>query len=202
MHDTVIDKSASGGTRIAVGAGSQNDLSIMKADYSEYVWTVPRGTSQCKFWGGIVSKGKVDGSIYTLDSDQSAYGTGALGHIVFRNGNGIVGQIQTDGTATNYLTSSDYRLKTNVLPLENGVDKLKALKPVSFDWLSDSKRVDGFIAHEVQSVIPEAVSGQKDDSEYQGLDQSKIVPVLTKALQEALYKIEALEVRVIALEAV
>jgi hypothetical protein len=174
----------------------------MKADYSEFIWTVPTGTNASKFWGGVKSKGKADGSIYTFDSDQIDYGTGAIGHIVFRNGNGIVGQIQTNGTATSYLTSSDYRLKENIQPLENGVDKLKALNPVSFDWKSDGVRVDGFIAHEAQAVIPEAVSGQKDDSEYQGLDQSKIVPVLTKALQEALYKIEALEERVIALEAV
>jgi hypothetical protein len=215
IHDTVIDDSASAGTRISVGTGSSYDLSVMKADYSEFIWTVPTGTNASKFWGGVKSKGKADGSIYPFDSDQIDYGTGAIGHIVFRNGNGIVGQIQTSGTATSYLTSSDYRLKENIKPLENGVDKLKALNPVSFDWKSDGVRVDGFIAHEAQTVIPDAVSGEKDATkieevkgeddeptgetitvpDYQGIDQSKIVPVLVSALQEAIRRIEALEAK-------
>ncbi|MDG1314422.1 MAG: tail fiber domain-containing protein [Flavobacteriaceae bacterium] len=213
LNDTVIDDSATAGTRVTVGTGSSYDLSIMKADYSEFIWTVATGTNASKFWGGVKSKGKADGSIYTFDSDQIDYGTGAVGHVVFRNGNGIVGQIQTNGTATSYLTSSDYRLKENIGPLENGVDKLKALNPVSFDWKADGVRVDGFIAHETQEVIPEAVSGDKDATrledvkgeddkptgetitvpDYQGIDQSKLVPVLVAALQEAITRIEALE---------
>jgi hypothetical protein len=220
LHDTVVDKSASAGTRIGVGSGTTYDLAVMKADYSEFIWTVPTGTNASKFWGGVISKGKADGSIYPFDSDQSAYGTGAIGHNVFRNANGIVGQIQTNGTATSYLTSSDYRLKENIQPLESGINKLKALNPVSFDWKTDGVRVDGFIAHEVQLVIPEAVSGERDATkleevkgedgeptgetitvpDYQGIDQSKIVPVLVAALQEAILKSDALEARITALE--
>ena len=78
---------------------------------------------------------------------------------------------------------------------------------MNFKWKSDGTRVDGFIAHEAQEVVPEAVTGTKDavdedgNPEYQGIDQSKLVPLLTKALQEAVTKIEALEARVTALEA-
>ena len=222
LNDTVVDDSATAGTRIGVGTGSASDLSIMKADYSAYVMTVPTGTNQAKFWGGVTSAGLADGSVYTLTSDQTLYGTGALGHIAFKNGNGIVGQIQTSGSATSYLTSSDYRLKTDIQPMENAIDRLNALEPVNFEWIESGERVDGFIAHDAKVVVPDAVSGEKDamrteivkDEDdlptgevltvpaYQGIDQSKLVPLLTKALQEAILKIDALEARVSALEAV
>jgi hypothetical protein len=68
-----------------------------------------------------------------------------------------------------------------------------ALKPVNFAWKADGSRVDGFLAHEAQEVVPEAVTGEKDGGEMQGIDQSKLVPLLTAALQEALKRIEALE---------
>ena len=219
LNDTVIDDSASAGTRIGVGAGSAYDLSIMKADYSAYIMTVPATTNKTKFWGGLVSAGLANGSVYTLESDQSLYGTGTIGHIVFRNGNGIVGQIQTSGSTTSYLTSSDYRLKTDIQPMANAIDRLNALEPVNFEWIESGERVDGFIAHNAALVVPEAVSGEKDAMrteilkdeddvptgeiqvpDYQGIDQSKLVPLLTKALQEAIAKIDSLEARVAVLE--
>ncbi len=220
LHDTVVDDSAVAGTRIGVGTGSAYDLSIMKADYSQYVMSVPTGTNQAKFWGGVTAAGLADGSIYTLTSDQTLYGTGTLGHIAFKNGNGIVGQIQTSGSATSYLTSSDYRLKTDIQPMENAIERLNALEPVNFEWIESGERVDGFIAHDAQLVVPDAVSGEKDAMrteivkdeddvptgevltlpDYQGIDQSKLVPLLTKALQEAISKISSLEARVTALE--
>ena len=221
LNDTVVDDTATSGTRIGVGTGSAYDLSIMKADYSAFIMTVPATTNKTKFWGGVVSAGLSDGSVFTLDSDQSLFGTGTLGHIVFRNGNGIVGQIQTSGSATSYLTSSDYRLKTDIQPMENAIDRLNALQPVNFEWIDSGERVDGFIAHEAKLVVPEAISGEKDAMrteilkdeddvptgetieipDYQGIDQSKLVPLLTKALQEAIAKIDALESRIAALEA-
>lgn len=222
LHDTVIDKSAVAGTRIGVGTGSASDLAIMKADYSQYVMTVPTGTNQAKFWGGVTAAGLADGSVYTVTSDQTLFGTGAVGHIAFKNGNGIVGQIQTSGSATSYLTSSDYRLKTDIQPMSNAIDRINALEPVNFEWIDSGERVDGFIAHDAKVVVPDAVSGEKDAMrteivkdeddlptgevltvpDYQGIDQSKLVPLLTKALQEAISKIDALEARVFALETV
>jgi hypothetical protein len=132
---------------------------------------------------------------------------GTDGNVVtFLKGATVVGSISVTGSATAYNTSSDYRLKEDVQPMVGSVDRLMALKPVNFAWKADGSRVDGFLAHEAQEVVPECVTGEKDavDDEgtpqYQGIDQSKIVPLLVAALQEALTKIEALEARVAALE--
>jgi len=157
-------------------------------------------------------------------------GTAANTQGRFYNGNGLVGSIVTSGTATAYNTSSDYRLKDNVLPMTGSIDRLKALKPSKFNFIADpTLTVDGFLAHEAQSVVPEAVHGTKDammdeeyevtpeveavlDAEgnvtteaveavmgtrnvpdYQAIDQSKLVPLLVAALQEAITRIETLE---------
>jgi len=124
---------------------------------------------------------------------------------------GRVGSIRTFSSSTQYNTSSDYRLKENVTDLSDGIDRLKKLSVHRFNFKSNPEvTVDGFIAHEVQEHIPEAVSGEKDGMEYdeegnevpdyQGIDQAKVVPLLTAALQEAIEKIEALEVRITELE--
>jgi hypothetical protein len=134
-------------------------------------------------------------------------GTGTENQIIFFNLNGIVGRIQTSGSATSFVTSSDYRLKENVEPITGAANRLLQLKPCRFNFIADAnKTVDGFIAHEVQEVVPEAISGDKDavddkgDPDYQGIDQSKLVPLLTAALQEAVAEIKALKDRVTALE--
>lgn len=126
----------------------------------------------------------------------------------FINGNGTVGSIQTSGTATSYVTSSDYRLKENVVDVTDGITRIKQLDPKRFNFTADATTtVDGFLAHEVQSVVPEAVHGTHNEVDddgnavYQGIDQSKLVPLLTAALQEAITKIETLETKVAALEA-
>ena len=135
-------------------------------------------------------------------------------HIAFRgsatsgNASGAIrGSISTSSSSTTYATSSDYRLKTDAQPMTGASARVQALNPVNFEWISDGTRVDGFLAHEAQEVVPESVTGTKDaldeegNPEYQGIDQSKLVPLLTAALQEALTKIEALEVRITNLEA-
>jgi len=116
-----------------------------------------------------------------------------------------VGNISTTNSATSYNTSSDYRLKINVVPVIDGIARLQQLKPSRFNFIaSPNCVVDGFLAHEVQTVVPEAITGEKDavDGEgnpvYQGIDQSKLVPLLTAALQEAVAKIESLEARLTA----
>ena len=88
--------------------------------------------------------------------------TGLRNHIIFDNPNGAVGRINTLNSSTSYLTSSDYRLKTDVVEMTGSIDRLKALRPVNFEWVVDGTRVDGFLAHEAQEVIPEAVDGEKD----------------------------------------
>jgi len=138
----------------------------------------------------------------------------------FTNLNGIVGSISTLGTTTNYATSSDYRLKENVVEMTGALDRVDALKPSRFNFIADAeKTVDGFLAHEVAEVVPEAITGEKDAVEdyevtpavlddegnvieeavmgtrpvYQGIDQSKIVPLLVGAIQELKAEIETLK---------
>ena len=163
---------------------------------------------------GFFRRRGTDGGVFTFLKDTTA-----------------VGSISVTGSATAYNTSSDYRLKEDWVPMSGASERVQALKPVNFAWKVDASRVDGFLAHELAEVIPEAVSGAKDamqDEEYevtpavldeednetspavmatrsvpdmQGIDQSKIVPLLTAALQEALTKIADLETRLAPLEA-
>ena len=110
--------------------------------------------------------------------------------------------------ASAFTVSSDYRLKSNIVPLENAISRVNQLEVHRFNWNDrlDEPKVDGFIAHEVSSVVPEAVLGEKDAThpdgtpDYQGIDQAKLVPLLTAALQEAITKIENLESRIQTLE--
>ena len=135
------------------------------------------------------------------------YGAGTQYAQYFYYGGTLVGNINVTSTATAYVTSSDYRLKENVQVLSNAISRLQQLKPSRFNFLVEpDKTFDGFLAHEVQSVVPEAISGEKDAVDddgnpiYQGIDQSKLVPLLTAALQEAIGEIESLKARVAALE--
>ena len=109
-------------------------------------------------------------------------------------------QVTTNGTTVTYGTGSDYRLKTNVTPLTDSIAKVKALKPCSYNWVSaPTIQNQGFLAHELASVVPQAVVGEKDalypdgSMKVQQVDLSYVVPLLTAALQEALARIEALE---------
>ena len=119
-----------------------------------------------------------------------------------------VGSIAVTTTSTAYNTSSDYRLKENVVSLTGAADRLNQLQVHRFNFIADpDATVDGFLAHEAQSVVPECVTGTKDEVDdegnpvYQGIDQSKLVPLLTAALQESLGRIETLEAEVAALKA-
>ena len=127
--------------------------------------------------------------------------------IVFKNPNGTVGTIRTAASAVQYNTSSDHRLKENVADMTGAIARVKQLAPKRFNFIADADTtVDGFLAHEAQAVVPEAVSGTHNEVDddgnavMQGIDQSKLVPLLTGALREAIAKIEALEARVTALE--
>jgi hypothetical protein len=113
-----------------------------------------------------------------------------------------VGSISVTASATAFNTSSDYRLKENVVPMSGSIERINQLNPSQFNFISDPDKVvvDGFLAHEAQAVVPESVIGTKDGEDMQGIDQSKLVPLLVGALQEAVAKIEALETRVALLE--
>jgi len=134
-----------------------------------------------------------------------AYGQSSWTALEFLNTHGHTGQqigsIKLTENATSFETSSDYRLKENVNYTWDATTRLKQLKPARFNWISDSTNtlIDGFLAHEVSSIVPEAISGDKDavddngNPDLQGIDQSKLVPLLVKAIQELEARIAVLE---------
>ena len=148
--------------------------------------------------------------------NETAVDSGDRTSIAFRNAAGtLVGNVGVDNSSTIFNTSSDYRLKENEVAISDGIERLKQLKPYKFNFkIQADKTVDGFFAHEVSSIVPEAITGEKDATETytddngdeqtrikpQGIDQSKLVPLLTAALKEAITKIETLEAKVQALE--
>jgi hypothetical protein len=151
---------------------------------------------------------------YNVDADPGrpyfknwVNSTATKNQFTFNNPNGEVGRITTASSSTSYLTSSDYRLKENNVLINDGITRVKLLKPYRFNFITDADNtVDGFFAHEVQSVVPEAIAGTHNEVDdegnpvYQGIDQAKLVPLLTAALQEAITKIEDLETRISTLE--
>ena len=126
---------------------------------------------------------------------------GTTGEMIrFLTNGGDVGSIDITGSSTSYNTSSDYRLKENVVELTGATERLKQLNPSRFNFIADpDTTVDGFIAHEVQAIVPEAITGTKDEvdadgnPEYQGIDQSKLVPLLVATIKELEARITALE---------
>lgn len=126
-----------------------------------------------------------------------------------RNGTQIGSVTQSGTTGVSYNTSSDHRLKENVEDMTGAIDRVKQLSPKRFNFIADADTtVDGFLAHEAQTVVAEAVTGTHNEVDddgnavMQGIDQSKLVPLLTGALKEAIAKIETLETRIEALESV
>lgn len=176
------------------GCVTINTTSIPTVTYGVAKFAV--GNSVGDAYGTITEGGIYEGKSASTASQPVAF---------WRNPNGIVGSINTSGTSTSYATSSDYRLKENVIPMSGSIDRLKQLKPSTWTWIHGGNG-EGFLAHEAQTVVPESVTGTKDEVDdkgnpvYQGIDQSKLVPLLTAALQEAITKIEDLETRIQALE--
>jgi hypothetical protein len=131
------------------------------------------------------------------------YATGGQTGLQIRFGdtsNSEVGSIRSSVSSTSYNTSSDYRLKENVVELTGATTRLKQLEPKRFNFIADADTtVDGFLAHEVQAVVPEAIHGTKDEVDddgnpvYQGIDQSKLVPLLVATIKELEARITALE---------
>jgi hypothetical protein len=143
-----------------------------------------------------------------------ATGTSAFGAIKFRNGSGEIGSISYLSSGVAYNTSSDYRLKENIAPMTGALEKVAQLKPCTYTWKFDGSAGQGFIAHELQEIVPDCVSGEKDAVETytdedgneqtrikpQGIDTSFLVATLTAAIQELSAKNDALEARIAALE--
>jgi len=128
--------------------------------------------------------------------------------VLFQENNVTVGSIITSSSTTTYNTSSDYRLKENVTPIADALNKVSQLNPVNYNWKVDGSSGEGFIAHELAEVCPLAVFGEKDQVDKdggivpQGIDPSKVVALLTAAIQELNAKVEAQAAEIAALKAV
>ena len=128
--------------------------------------------------------------------------------IAFRGwNNSTSGTINTRVNVTTYNTSSDARLKENIVDTSNGIERVKQLRPVQFNFIENKEEtMDGFLAQEAKNVVPLSVTGNPDEVDKDGnmipmgMDNSKLVPILTKALQESITKIETLEAEVAALK--
>lgn len=136
----------------------------------------------------------------------SGSATGTYYHIFNYNGT-VIGTVSQNGTTgVLYNTTSDYRLKENVQPISNGLDRVAQLKPVTYQWKSDGSDGEGFIAHELAEVCPLAVSGEKDAVDAdgkiipQGIDPSKVVAVLTAAIQELKAELDSVKSQLAALQ--
>ena len=164
--------------------------------------------------GGFYNNSTLNNYPLLVRNNRCDGGTTGTMIIFLKSGGSEIGSIRANGSSTSYNTSSDYRLKENITSISDGITRLKTLKPSRFNFKSNTGTiVDGFLAHEV-TAVPEAITGTKDevatedktnftkgDPIYQSIDQSKLVPLLTAALQEAIAKIEVLETKVAALEA-
>ena len=203
INSTDATSDTNGASIASVRTGNDNDLRF-ETENAERMRI---------FSDGRIAKG-ITGNILGADITHqynSVNGMGLLMHstetsgnnhtqIGFRRNNSMVGYINTTGSSTAYVTSSDYRLKENVVYDWDATTRLKQLKPARFNFIVDAdKTVDGFLAHEVSSTVPEAITGTKDavddngDAVMQGIDQSKLVPLLIKTIQELEARITALE---------
>lgn len=169
------------------------------AVWRTYVVPVNSGTGQ----PAIVADRLAYTDSSCLVCNDNTAGSSSRNYVVFTVSNTSIANITTNGSSVSYNTTSDYRLKTNVTPLTNSAVRVKALKPCSYNWVrAPEVSSQGFLAHELAEVVPQAVSGEKDAMNSDGsirpqqVDTSHIIPLLTSALQEALARIEALEAKV------
>ena len=203
----------SGGTQIFYTAGSERMR--ISSDGSKNFGTNTSGSGGFNLYVGSANTG-------SFACRFDGVGTGSSNVLQFVNGYGQVGSVTLSGASTAYNTSSDHRLKENVTSDWDATTRLKQLNPVRFNFIVDADTtVDGFLAHEVQSVVPEAITGTHNEVQvwqdgeelpdgvsvgdnkldedgntipiYQGIDQSKIVPLLTKTILELEARITALE---------
>lgn len=188
----------------STGAIRSGTSSVIQAE--KFTWFRPEGDQNTLAYFHQGATSNVTGIIMRHGRGLSGFSGKMLGFL--RNDGTEVGSVTVGNSSTAFNTSSDYRLKENVTAISDGITRLKTLKPYRFNFKDDTAKpvVDGFFAHEV-TAVPEAITGTKDEVDsdnnpiYQSIDQSKLVPLLTAALQEAVSKIETLETKVAALEA-
>jgi hypothetical protein len=223
LIDKYIWTSTTNGAKLNIG----NDLSTVQVTIDDVgrMWS-GSGSPWTQGSGGIKSFAFYGGSDFPItgasDSIVAIFnritGTGTIVELKYNAG--VVGTITTNGSTVAYNTSSDYRLKENIAPMTGALEKVSALKPVTYTWKSTGQNDQGFIAHQLAEVCPQAVTGEKDATElvdikdddgnvigqetkpvYQGIDTSFLVATLTAAIQEQQAIITDLKARIETLEA-
>ena len=199
----------------ASGSGRYNFYAAGTAD-NYFAGNLLVGQSSTIGTGGRVQVISNTDTLYSQTSSTTTYAALVLNVqntsarlAAFQYGNTTtVGTITTNGTTTSYNVSSDYRLKENIVPLTGALAKILQLKPSTYNYKSKPEEsIEGFIAHELQSVIPHAVTGDKDavDADekpiYQGVDASFLIPHLVAATQELSAQVTTLQTQVTALQA-
>ena len=156
---------------------------------------------------GMTMSPRASGSSTTSTIVFNRASTATAGRpLQFLNGGSSVGYVEYNNTATSYVTSSDYRLKEAIAPMTGALAKVAQLKPCTYKWKVDGSDSQGFIAHELQAVVPECVTGEKDavdaegNPQYQGIDTSFLVATLTAAIQELKAIVDAQGAEIAALK--
>ena len=197
----VANTSGNGG-EIAVVRDSGSFTPYMAFNVSSGVSSAPTERMRITSGGNVLigtdstTVGGVAGHKLVIDATSQNLGiktaSGSNQAVRFANGSTAVGSINLTTSSTSYNTSSDYRLKEDLQDF-NGLDKVSKIKMYDFKWKSDDSRSYGVMAHELQEVLPDAVSGDKDAEEMQGVDYSKIVPLLVKSIQELTAEVDKLK---------
>jgi hypothetical protein len=211
LNGTELILDADADTSITVDTDDQIDLKIGGSDLVQFFGNgqILFGKTTNNFGTAGVTfndTGAKNGAVEMIASGTAPLAINRLSSdgdmIVFHKDGSSGGKIEGGASSTAYLTSSDYRLKENLDYTFDATTRLKQLKPCRFNFIVDESNtlVDGFIAHEVSSIVPEAISGEKDGEKMQGIDQSKLVPLLVKTIQEQQAVIEDLQSRVTTLE--
>jgi cytoskeletal protein CcmA (bactofilin family) len=176
-------------------SGADADFRV-ESDTNTHALFVDAGNSYVNLNSSATPDASVAGFMFTSDQLYTSAGAATtLNYQVrFYNGNGLVGSITTDGSATAYLTSSDQRLKENIADADDAGSKIDAIQVRKFDWKVDGSHQDyGMIAQELLEIAPEAVSQPEDPEEMMGVDYSKLVPMMLKEIQSLRARVADLE---------
>jgi hypothetical protein len=203
---------SSGTAGAFIGSPAANVLAFSDSNGTERA----RITSGGEFLFGKTSSNLTDPGVYVEPTNigygrinfikGTASGTGSTVACAFYYNGTQIGTITNTSTATAYNTSSDYRLKENVQPMTGALAKVAALKPCTYTWKADGSDGEGFIAHELAEVVPDAVTGEKDavnedgSIKPQGIDTSFLVATLTAAIQEQQAMIDEMKAEIAALK--